>query len=114
VLRLKAVRQIHSATRDDIGDLTTRRPLPSPTLNRLGAFAFLNHHGPRTYAPVSNNLDGNLGRTPAYFHNSRSEWIDQPQLNEPPLAIEDEAAHWDHHVDDDRYQQPDDSYHADY
>jgi catalase len=29
--------------------------------------------------------DGNLGKTPTYFPNSRGEWIDQPQLNEPPL-----------------------------
>jgi quercetin 2,3-dioxygenase len=56
VLTLKTVKQIHPATRDDIGDLTTRRPLPSPTLDRLGAFLFLNHHGPQTYAPGNNGL----------------------------------------------------------
>ena len=56
MLTLKTVKQIHPATRDDIGDLTTRRPLPSPTLNRLGAFLFLNHHGPQTYAPGNNGL----------------------------------------------------------
>jgi hypothetical protein len=53
---LKTVKEIHPATRDDIGDLTTRRPLPSPTLNRLGAFLFLNHHGPQTYAPGNHGL----------------------------------------------------------
>ena len=52
--------------------------------------------------------DGNLGGTPTYFPNSRGEWIDQPQLNEPPLAIDGAAAHWDHRVDDDHYQQPGD------
>jgi catalase len=52
--------------------------------------------------------DGNLGRTPTYFPNSREEWIDQPELNEPPLAIEGAVAHWDHRVDDDHYQQPGD------
>ena len=52
--------------------------------------------------------DGNLGRTPTYFPNSRGEWIDQPQLNEPPLEITGAAAHWDHRVDDDHYQQPGD------
>src|SRR6266852_86220 len=52
--------------------------------------------------------DGNLGRTPTYFPNSRGEWADQPQLNEPPLAIDGAAAHWDHRVDDDHYQQPGD------
>src|SRR4030081_138101 len=52
--------------------------------------------------------DGNLGGTPTYFPNSRGERIDQPQLNEPPLEIEGGAAHWDHRVDDDPYQQPGD------
>jgi catalase len=50
--------------------------------------------------------DGNLGRTPSYFPNSRGEWADQPQFNEPSLVIEGAAAHWDHRVDDDHYQQP--------
>ena len=56
MLTLTTVKQIHPATRDDIGDLTTRRPLPSPTLNRLGASLFLNHHGPQTYASGNNGL----------------------------------------------------------
>jgi catalase len=50
--------------------------------------------------------DGNLGRTPTYFPNSRNEWIDQPNLNEPPLDIDGVGDHWDHRVDDDHYQQP--------
>jgi hypothetical protein len=49
VLALRTLRQIHPAIRDDIGDLATRRPLPNPTLHRLGAFLLLNHHGPQTY-----------------------------------------------------------------
>jgi len=52
--------------------------------------------------------DGNLGRTTSYYPNSRGEWTDEPQLNEPPLAVEGAAAHWDHRVDDDHYQQPGD------
>jgi len=56
MLTLKTVRQIHTAVRDDIADLTTRRPLPGPTLERLGAFLFLNHHGPQTYSPGNNGL----------------------------------------------------------
>jgi catalase len=52
--------------------------------------------------------DGNLGGTPTYCPNSRSEWIDQPQLNEPPLELEGAAGHWDHRVDGDHYQQPGD------
>ena len=50
--------------------------------------------------------DGNMGRTLTYFPNSRGEWTDQPALNEPPLEIEGAAAHWDHRVDDDHYEQP--------
>jgi catalase len=52
--------------------------------------------------------DGNLGGTPTYFPNSLGEWIDQPLLNEPPLEITGAAAHWDHRVDDDHWQQPGD------
>ena len=29
--------------------------------------------------------DGNLGATPTYFPIAAGDWIDQPQLNEPPL-----------------------------
>lgn len=43
----------HPAHRDDIGDLTTRRPLPGPGLDQLDPFLFLNHHGPQTY-PANN------------------------------------------------------------
>jgi catalase len=50
--------------------------------------------------------DGNLGATPTYFPNSQGEWAGQPDLNEPPLAIEGAAAHWDHRVDEDYYSQP--------
>jgi len=47
-----------------------------------------------------------LGVTPTYWPNSHGEWTDQPQLNEPPLEITGAAAHWDHRVDDDHWQQP--------
>src|ERR1700727_1058363 len=50
--------------------------------------------------------DGNLGRTPSYFPNSVGEWSDQPALSEPPLALDGAAAHWDHRVDEDYYEQP--------
>jgi catalase len=50
--------------------------------------------------------DGNLGRSPTYFPNSLSEWTDQPQLNESALEITGGAAHFDHRVDNDHYQQP--------
>jgi len=46
----------HPAHRDDIGDLVTRRPLPGPAIGHVGAFLFLNHHGPQTYAPGNRGL----------------------------------------------------------
>lgn len=52
--------------------------------------------------------DGNLGATPTYWPNSRGEWIDQSELAEPPLALDGAAAHWDHRLDEDHYQQPGD------
>ena len=52
--------------------------------------------------------DGNLGRTPAYFPNSRGEWTVPDRIAEPGLALPGPAAHWDHRVDDDHYQQPGD------
>ncbi|MBZ7921484.1 catalase [Ensifer adhaerens] len=51
--------------------------------------------------------DGNGGGEPAYWPNSKGSWNDhRPDLMEPPLPIEGEAAHWDHTVDDDHYEQP--------
>lgn len=52
----KPVLRLHGAYRDDIGDLVTRRPIPSRGLNNIGAFLFLNHHGPQTYAPSNRGL----------------------------------------------------------
>jgi redox-sensitive bicupin YhaK (pirin superfamily) len=56
VSELRVVLRRHAALRDDIGDLTTRRPVPAPGLERLGAFLFLNHHGPQTYRPGNAGL----------------------------------------------------------
>lgn len=50
------VLRLHPAHRDDIGDLTTRRPVPGPGLDQVDPFLFLNHHGPQTYAPGNNGL----------------------------------------------------------
>lgn len=52
-LSVRRVIAQHSAQRDDIGDLVTRRPLPGPGLDQLDPFLFLNHHGPQTY--LANN-----------------------------------------------------------
>ena len=50
--------------------------------------------------------DGNLGRTLTFNPNSDGLWDNQPDFAEPPLPIEGEAAHWDHRVDDDHWEQP--------
>lgn len=51
--------------------------------------------------------DGNLGATLSYWPNSKGAWIDHdPRLAEPPLEWSGAAAHWDHRLDDDHYEQP--------
>jgi hypothetical protein len=52
----KTVTALHPAHRDDIGDLTTRRPVPGPGLEQVDPFLFLNHHGPQTYGPDNSGL----------------------------------------------------------
>jgi hypothetical protein len=52
----RTIRRLHAAARDDIGDLTTRRPLPGPRIEHLDPFLFLNHHGPQVYPPGSRGL----------------------------------------------------------
>jgi redox-sensitive bicupin YhaK (pirin superfamily) len=52
----KTIKQRHAARRDDIGDLTTRRPVPGPGLEQIDPFLFLNHHGPQTYRPGNRGL----------------------------------------------------------
>lgn len=52
----RSILALHSAHRDDIGDLITRRPLPGPRIGNVGAFLFLNHHGPQTYGPNNHGL----------------------------------------------------------
>jgi catalase len=51
-------------------------------------------------------VDDNRGRTIGYEPNSAGQWQDQPALNEPPLALQGAADHWDHKVDTDYYSQP--------
>lgn len=50
--------------------------------------------------------DGNMSGATSYFPNSRGEWVDRPNLAGPPVEIDGAAAHWDHRVDDDHYEQP--------
>lgn len=46
----------HPAYRDDIADLSTRRPVPGPGIEQLDPFLFLNHHGPQVYGPNNQGL----------------------------------------------------------
>lgn len=55
-MQVRAIKAQHSALRDDIGDLITRRPLPGPALEQIDPFLFLNHHGPQTYPPNNRGL----------------------------------------------------------
>jgi redox-sensitive bicupin YhaK (pirin superfamily) len=55
-MSVRQVVRLHAAYRDDIGDLVTRRPVPGPAIGHVGAFLFLNHHGPQTYAPGNHGL----------------------------------------------------------
>ncbi len=55
-MRSRQVLSLHSAMRDDIQDLITRRPVPAPSLPQVDPFLFLNHHGPQTYPPNNRGL----------------------------------------------------------
>jgi redox-sensitive bicupin YhaK (pirin superfamily) len=52
----KTIKRRHAAYRDDIADLTTRRPVPGPEIDQLDPFLFLNHHGPQVYPPRNHGL----------------------------------------------------------
>lgn len=52
----RTIKNQHRATRDDIGDLQTWRPLPNPRLDQIDPFLFLNHHGPQVYPPRNQGL----------------------------------------------------------
>ncbi|OQY97845.1 MAG: catalase [Candidatus Brocadia sp. UTAMX2] len=49
-------------------------------------------------------VDGNQGGTPGYDPNSYNEWQDNPDLREPPLALDGAADRYPQ--DDDHYTQP--------
>ena len=55
-MKLREIKRLHAAYRDDIGDLQTRRPLPGRALPHLDPFLFLNHHGPQRYPPNNGGL----------------------------------------------------------
>jgi catalase len=51
-------------------------------------------------------VDDNLGATTSYFPNRHGEWDDSAGAGEPPLPVAGDAAHWDHRVDEDHWEQP--------
>ncbi|HLS65849.1 MAG TPA: catalase [Pseudogracilibacillus sp.] len=52
-------------------------------------------------------VDGNAGAMIGYEPNSYGEWQDSPEVKEPALKLEGDAAHWDFREDDDNYyEQP--------
>ncbi|NUP12366.1 MAG: catalase [Polyangiaceae bacterium] len=53
-------------------------------------------------------VDGNLGATTPYHPSSTGEWDSTPTAGEPPLRLSGDAAHWDHRVDEDHWEQPGD------
>ncbi|PTQ11859.1 catalase [Sphingomonas oleivorans] len=50
--------------------------------------------------------DGNLDDTLSYYPNSQGVWETDAAQNEPPFPIEGPAAHWDHRVEEDHWEQP--------
>ncbi|MGZ3299281.1 MAG: pirin family protein, partial [Asticcacaulis sp.] len=81
----KPVLRLHEAYRDDIADLVTRRPLPGTRIDRLGAFLFLNHHGPQVYPPNNRGLP--FGPHPHRGFETVTFML------EGPLAHRDSAGH---------------------
>jgi quercetin 2,3-dioxygenase len=55
-MTLKTIKRAHPAMRDDIADLTTRRPVPGRDVEQIDPFLFLNHHGPQVYSPHNRGL----------------------------------------------------------
>jgi hypothetical protein len=55
-MAVKTIKRQHEALRDDIADLTTRRPVPGPDIEQVDPFLFLNHHGPQVYPPRNRGL----------------------------------------------------------
>jgi quercetin 2,3-dioxygenase len=55
-MSMRTLAALHVTYRDDIGDLTTRRPVPTSELEQVDPFLFLNHHGPQVYPPGNRGL----------------------------------------------------------
>lgn len=53
---LRTIQNIHKATDEPMGDLSTFRALPNRGLEQIDPFLLLNHHGPQYYPPNNNGL----------------------------------------------------------
>lgn len=53
---MSTVIQKHRAVNAAIADLTTFRAIPTPSVEYIDPFLFLNHHGPQVYKPRNNGL----------------------------------------------------------
>jgi len=84
-METKPILRLHEAYRDDIADLVTRRPLPGQQIDKLGAFLFLNHHGPQVYPPNNRGLP--FGPHPHRGFETVTFML------EGPLAHRDSAGH---------------------
>lgn len=53
---MRTIRQIHNAVYAPVADLMTYTALPTPTIQQVDPFLFLNHHGPQLYGPGNQGL----------------------------------------------------------
>jgi redox-sensitive bicupin YhaK (pirin superfamily) len=53
---MRSIKILHKAIFSPIDDLDTYRAMPTPSIEQLDPFLFLNHHGPQVYGPNNNGL----------------------------------------------------------
>lgn len=53
---MRTVKKIHEAVYAPISDLVTYRAIPTPSIEYIDPFLFLNHHGPQEYRPHNHGL----------------------------------------------------------
>lgn len=53
---MRTIKKQHKAVNSPIADLKTMRALPTPSIEFLDPFLFLNHHGPQTYSTNNQGL----------------------------------------------------------
>lgn len=55
-MRNRSIKKIYPAYKNDIHDLKTVTPIPSPEVDYIDPFLFLNHHGPQVYKTNNQGL----------------------------------------------------------